>query len=218
MARGRFRGDRRGRGEARRRSGLSQAELATAIGAAGRERGSQRERGIEHPHPRQLLAVAEVLGIDPLELLGVAVEEWTLRDIRLAAGLSLTDAHRAAGLPYSTYYRLEGGFGVAPRAPARRHQHRRGAGGQPGRGPYRIERARWERRADPSATCRTGGRWWTDARATASRAGLARRRPGSACDCRRWPGQLWRAMLLTAPAARAAMPDWASIGVVVIPL
>ena len=112
MAQGRFRGDRLV--QARRRSGLSQAELARAVGAAGRERVSQWERGIEHPHPRQLRAGAEVLGLDPLELLGVAGEEWTLRDVRLAAGLSLTDAHQSAGLPYSTYYRLERGIGAAP--------------------------------------------------------------------------------------------------------
>jgi transcriptional regulator with XRE-family HTH domain len=113
VAQPRFRGDRLA--EARRQHGLSQADLANAISAAGRERISQWERGYEQPHPRLLREVADVLGIDPRELLDVDEDAQTLRDIRIAAGLSLRDAQQAAGLPYTTYYRLEAGVGA--RAP-----------------------------------------------------------------------------------------------------
>lgn len=111
MAQPRFRGDRLA--DARRRNGLSQADLARVVGAAGRERISQWERGFERPQPRQLRAVADALGIDPLELMDVDVEARTLRDIRVAAGLSLREAQEIVGLPYTTYYRLESGAGVA---------------------------------------------------------------------------------------------------------
>lgn len=112
MAQARFRGDRLA--EARRQSGLSQSQLAEAIGTAGRERISQWERGVEQPQPKLLRAVADVLGVDPLDLMDVGTDARTLRDLRLAAGLSLRDARVAAGLPYTTYYRLETGVGVAP--------------------------------------------------------------------------------------------------------
>jgi transcriptional regulator with XRE-family HTH domain len=91
---------------------MSQSHLAKAIGTAGRERISQWERGVEHPQPRQLRAVADVLGLDPLELMDVEVNARTLRDIRVAAGMSLRDARLAAKMPYTTYYRLENGVGV----------------------------------------------------------------------------------------------------------
>ena len=64
MAQPRFRGDRLA--DARSRNGLSQADLARGVGAAGRERISQWERGSEQPQPRQLRAFADALGIDPL--------------------------------------------------------------------------------------------------------------------------------------------------------
>jgi transcriptional regulator with XRE-family HTH domain len=92
---------------------MSQSQLARAIGTAGRERISQWERGVEQPQPKLLRAVADVLGVDPLELMDIDGETRTLRDLRIAAGMSLRDARVAARLPYTTYYRLEQGTGVA---------------------------------------------------------------------------------------------------------
>ncbi|WAX55817.1 helix-turn-helix domain-containing protein [Jatrophihabitans cynanchi] len=112
MAQARFRGDRLA--EARRQNGMSQSQLAEAIGTAGRERISQWERGVEQPQPKLLRAVADVLGVDPLLLMDVDTGARTLRDLRLAAGMSLRDARTAAGLPYTTYYRLENGVGTVP--------------------------------------------------------------------------------------------------------
>lgn len=112
MAQARFRGDRLAK--ARRQNGLSQSQLAEAIGTAGRERISQWERGLEQPQPKLLRAVADVLGVDPLDLMDVTRDARTLRDLRLAAGLSLRDARTAADLPYTTYYRLENGVGASP--------------------------------------------------------------------------------------------------------
>lgn len=147
MAQARLRGDRLA--EARRQSGLSQSQLAEAIGTAGRERISQWERGLEQPQPKLLRAVADVLGVDPLVLMDVDTDARTLRDLRLAAGLSLRDARTAAGLPYTTYYRLENGVGTAPPSRALLSQVARALGVTVKVVGPAIERSRAARASDP---------------------------------------------------------------------
>jgi transcriptional regulator with XRE-family HTH domain len=105
-----FRGDRLA--EARRAAGLTQAQLAEAVGVSDGLRVSQWERGSEQPRPRFVPALAAVLGVGPLELLDVDPADPPLRALRLAAGLSLPDVQAAAAVPVMTYQRLERGVGT----------------------------------------------------------------------------------------------------------
>lgn len=73
---------------ARLAAGLSQVQLATAIGTTRHEVG-RWERGEFVPRPQMIPAVAAVVGLDPLELLDVDPVAPRLEDLRLASGLSL---------------------------------------------------------------------------------------------------------------------------------
>ena len=156
MAQGRFRGDRLA--DARRRSDLSQADLATAIGAAGRERVSQWSAGSSNHTPGSCVRWPRFLASTHWSSLGVTVDERTLRDIRLAAGLSLTDAHQSAGLPYSTYYRLESGVGAAPPSQRVVSSIAKVLGMSPGVVRSGIERSRQQRRAHQLSARSTAAR------------------------------------------------------------
>ena len=99
--------------EARRAAGLTQAQLAAAVGVSAPERVAQWERGAEQPRPRFVPVLAEVLGLPALELLDVDPADPPLPALRIAAGLSLTDVKTAAALSVMTYQRLESGVGVS---------------------------------------------------------------------------------------------------------
>ncbi len=94
----------------RKAAGWTQAQLAVQLGAAGRLRIGQWERGMEQPQPRYIPRLAAALHLDALELLAVEVQNPPLQALRLAAGLTLAEIAAASGMAYSTYYRLENGL------------------------------------------------------------------------------------------------------------
>jgi len=94
-------------------AGWTQAGLAAELGASGRRRVGQWERGLEQPQPRYLPLLAAALQVEPLELLTVDRHNPPLQALRLAAGLTLTEVAAASGIPYSSYHRLEHGLIVA---------------------------------------------------------------------------------------------------------
>jgi transcriptional regulator with XRE-family HTH domain len=94
----------------RKAAGWTQAQLAAQLGAAGRLRVGQWERGLEQPQPRYISRLAAALHLDAVELLAVDVENPPLQALRLAAGLTLAEIAAASGMSYSTYYRLENGL------------------------------------------------------------------------------------------------------------
>jgi len=94
-------------------AGWTQAELAIELGASGRRRVGQWERGLEQPQPRFVPLLAAALRVEPLELLAVDRNDPPLLALRLAAGLTLTEVAAASGIAYSSYHRLEHGLIVA---------------------------------------------------------------------------------------------------------
>jgi len=94
----------------RKTAGWTQAQLAAQLGAAGRLRVGQWERGLEQPQPRYIPRLAAALHLDALELLDVDVQNPPLQALRLAAGLTLAEVAAATGMAYSTYCRLENGL------------------------------------------------------------------------------------------------------------
>lgn len=55
----------------RRRRGLSQHQMSMCVGVQGAAAVSAWERGVAVPRPATLVRVAEVLGVEPLELLAL---------------------------------------------------------------------------------------------------------------------------------------------------
>jgi len=99
-------------------AGWTQQQLAAELGASGRRRVGQWERGLEQPQPRFVPLLAAALQVEPLELLTVDRQDPPLLALRLAAGLTLTEVAAASGIPYSSYHRLEHGLVVADPAAA----------------------------------------------------------------------------------------------------
>ena len=81
--------------DAREAAGLTQADLARAIGVVGGERISMWERGLARPrNPRLLHAAAAAVGVPATFLLEASADGPTMRWLRFAAGLE-----RIAGSP-----------------------------------------------------------------------------------------------------------------------
>ena len=95
--------------ELRHAAGLTQTQLADGVGVALQARISQWERGVEQPSARFVAALADALHVTPLEILNVDISDPPLSALRLAAGLSMADVVRIAGIPYATYNRIENG-------------------------------------------------------------------------------------------------------------
>lgn len=94
----------------RRRMGWSQHELSVKVGVQGAAAISAWERGVAIPRPRMLRRVAEVLGVEPVELLAVdSPEGLALRELRVVRGMSLKDLAEAANASSSTVRRWESG-------------------------------------------------------------------------------------------------------------
>lgn len=92
---------------ARIRAGLSQNELARAMGLSSGQRMSRWERGDARPrNPQMLHALAAALGVAPRELL-VPMETPDLRWLRFVAGLSVEELAEAAHVSVSTLKRWE---------------------------------------------------------------------------------------------------------------
>jgi transcriptional regulator with XRE-family HTH domain len=107
---GRFRGDQLAR--ARERAGFSQSELASAVGVAAAERIARWERGDEQPRPQFIPLLAAALNVTALDLLDGDPNRPGLATLRLAAGLTVADLAKSAGISTMTYNRLERGTPV----------------------------------------------------------------------------------------------------------
>ena len=106
MARPLLRGDRLQ--AAREAIGLSREELATKLELSSPVRIRVWETGLERPRPRFVPRLAAAVGVDPLYLLDVDLDDPPLAALRLAAGLA-TNEVTGAGLSVMTYVRLEDG-------------------------------------------------------------------------------------------------------------
>lgn len=101
---------------ARARAGLTQDELAKAIGAAAGFRIWQWERGAEQPRPHFVPLLAKALGVPPLQLLDCDPSSPPISALRLAVGLTGSDVCNRAMLARMTYARLDQGVGSRPPA------------------------------------------------------------------------------------------------------
>lgn len=96
--------------EARHRAGLTQAQVARALGLAGGEAVSVWERGAFEPNSASLLhRLAEVLGATVPDLLRCDDGDPDLRYLRLVAGLESADVADQLHVAVSTYRRWERG-------------------------------------------------------------------------------------------------------------
>jgi hypothetical protein len=93
---------------ARKAIGLSREELATKLELSGPVRFRVWETGLERPRPRFVPRLAAALGVDPLYLLDVDLDDPPVAALRLAAGLA-TNEVTGPGLSVMTYVRLEDG-------------------------------------------------------------------------------------------------------------
>lgn len=100
--------------DARLAAGLTQVQLAAALGTTRHEVG-RWERGEFVPRPQMIPAVAAVVGLDPLELLEVDPAAPRLEDLRMAAGLSLDAMSAKIPMVLTTYRDLE--LGTVQRDP-----------------------------------------------------------------------------------------------------
>ncbi len=94
---------------ARVAAGLSQAQLARALGLAGGEAVYTWERGIHRPRPALLARAAGVLGVAVAELLVAGEGPVDLRRLRLLAGRSVAELADAVGVSPGTYRQWEAG-------------------------------------------------------------------------------------------------------------
>lgn len=95
--------------QAREKAGFTQHQLARLIDVAGGERISRWELGMSLPRPDVLRRVAEALGVDVVDLLEVPPGGPGLRELRLAAGLTLTGLAREVLVSTRTVHRWEQG-------------------------------------------------------------------------------------------------------------
>jgi DNA-binding XRE family transcriptional regulator len=93
---------------AREALGLSREEVARKLELSSPGRIRVWERGLERPRPRIVPRLAAALGVDPLYLLDVDLDDPPLAALRLAAGLA-TNQVTGPGLSVMTYVRLEDG-------------------------------------------------------------------------------------------------------------
>ena len=111
MARPLLRGDRLQ--AAREAMGLTREVLATKLELSSPVRIRVWETGLERPRPRFVPRLAAAVGVDPLYLLDVDLDDPPLAALRLAAGLA-TNEVTGAGLSVMTYVRLEDGRPADP--------------------------------------------------------------------------------------------------------
>ena len=101
---------------ARLHAGLTQAELARAVGVAGGERVSRWELGTSAPSIAMRARLAKALGLDLEELLP-ARGRRDLRRLRGEAGLTVAQLAAQGGVSTGTIKRWEAGSGLPVRAP-----------------------------------------------------------------------------------------------------
>ncbi|MGI8946606.1 MAG: helix-turn-helix domain-containing protein [Ornithinimicrobium sp.] len=94
----------------RLRKGWSQHALSVKVGVQGAAAISAWERGVATPRPSTLSRVAEVLGVEPSELLSVDhADGLALRELRVSRGMSLKELAEAANASSSAVRRWESG-------------------------------------------------------------------------------------------------------------
>lgn len=99
---------------ARLAAGMSTADLAAAVGTVRSQVSAWEAGRTERPRPLLMPRLATALGVDVMTLLDVDPADPPLAALRLAAGLSVRDASRAAGTSLMGYQRLEVGRSHAP--------------------------------------------------------------------------------------------------------
>ncbi|MGW3037399.1 HAD family hydrolase [Streptomyces sp. NPDC001178] len=96
--------------------GMSAAELGRRVGA-GKAQILAYEHGRYAPDPPRLAALAQQLGLTPLELADTRdIGRWTLADLRRASGLRASDLTRQLRIAPRSYRRLESEGLVAARS------------------------------------------------------------------------------------------------------
>jgi transcriptional regulator with XRE-family HTH domain len=98
---------------ARRCAGLSRAELAAAAGV-GPAAVKAWETGARTPRPATQTRLAHALGLGYADLETTTPADPDLRGVRVAAGLTQTDAARLLGLDRSALKRVEAGAELPP--------------------------------------------------------------------------------------------------------
>jgi transcriptional regulator with XRE-family HTH domain len=98
--------------DARLAAGLTQHQLARLLGVAGGERVSRWELGRSTPRPETLMRAAEVLDVDPAQLVGDQKAPPTLRSLRRSRGLTLADLAHEVHVSKSTVGRWESAYSV----------------------------------------------------------------------------------------------------------
>ena len=93
----------------RQGAGLTQLQLAVALGVAAKTRISRWELGAEQPQTRYLPGLSKALGVPALHLLDVDPADPPLAAWRASRGLTVADMVEATGLPHTSYLRLEQG-------------------------------------------------------------------------------------------------------------
>ena len=94
---------------AREATGWAQGRLAVQVGATLTSI-SAWERGTRTPEPKTFLALAKALHIAPADLLDLPVEQWTLVEYRVVAGLHQRDAAAQLGIPTARISNFESGY------------------------------------------------------------------------------------------------------------
>lgn len=94
---------------AREAAKITQSDLAREIGVAGGERIWRYEHGLSQPRPDLLVRLAEVLHLNPRQLVRSASEVPDLRALRLAAGLEAKEVVAAIHMSLPTYRKWEQG-------------------------------------------------------------------------------------------------------------
>ena len=93
----------------RERAGLTQHQLARAVGFGGAERVSRWESGRSTPRPGALGRIAEILDVPVETLLIAPADSATLREQRLPAGLTIAQLAEAVYVSSRTVVRWENG-------------------------------------------------------------------------------------------------------------
>lgn len=94
---------------ARERKKLSRGVLAVRVGMSFAAV-SAWERGVHAPPPPSLVKVAQVLGVEPADLLDTPRDEWTLAEYRIVEGLHQQDVATALAVAPDKLSRVEAGY------------------------------------------------------------------------------------------------------------
>lgn len=97
--------------QARTGKGLSQHQLAKMVHISAGERILDFERGANEPNPRILLALAEALTVEPMQLL-LLPNGVDLKALRLTRGLSAANLAESAHVSLRKYIEWEAGYNL----------------------------------------------------------------------------------------------------------